>query len=205
VLEIVPRVALHVTAVFVVFVTVAVNCCVQPDGTDTVCGEMLTATAGIVTVMVAFPDLLVSSVLVAVTVADPAVAGAVKLPFALTVPALADHVTAELKLPVPVTAAVQVAVPFVRTDVGEHETLTDVMVGFWFEDDDPPPPLHEARTRHKTITSKQYTMQRGFRLERIGRDFLVRGLNINGCCWFLRSKPQEAKLCPTVKAVNRGQ
>jgi len=141
VLEIVPRVALHVTAVFVVFVTVAVNCCVQPDGTDTVCGEMLTATAGIVTVMVAFPDLLVSSVLVAVTVADPAVAGAVKLPFALTVPALADHVTAELKLPVPVTVGAQDEVPFVRTDVGEQATVTDVMVGFWFEDDDPPPPL----------------------------------------------------------------
>jgi hypothetical protein len=157
VLEIVPRVALHVTAVFVVFVTVAVNCCVQPDGTDTVCGEMLTATAGIVTVMVAFPDLLVSSVLVAVTVADPAVAGAVKLPFALTVPALADHVTAELKLPVPVTAAVQVAVPFVRTDVGEHETLTDVMVGFWFEDDDPPPPQPIMPKTIRTTTDSSVT------------------------------------------------
>jgi hypothetical protein len=37
-----------------------------------------------------------SCMLVAVTVTVPAVAGAVRMPLALTVPALADHVTAEL-------------------------------------------------------------------------------------------------------------
>lgn len=49
----------------------------------------------------AAPDLVVSCVLVAVTVTDPAAAGAVKSPAVLIVPAETDHVTAELKLPVP--------------------------------------------------------------------------------------------------------
>jgi hypothetical protein len=44
----------QVTPVFVVFVTVAVNCSVPPDGTETDEGETLTVTAGIaVTVTVA--------------------------------------------------------------------------------------------------------------------------------------------------------
>jgi hypothetical protein len=43
----------------------------------------------------------VSCILVAVTVTFPEEAGAVNRPLALTVPALAVHVTAELKLPVP--------------------------------------------------------------------------------------------------------
>jgi hypothetical protein len=42
------------------------------------------------------PDFVGSCVLVAVTVTVPAVAGAVRMPLALTVPPLADHVTAEL-------------------------------------------------------------------------------------------------------------
>ena len=96
VLEMVPELALHVTEVFVVFTTVAVNCSVKPDGTDAVFGETLTDTAGAVTVMVAFPVFVVSCELVAVTLTDPAVAGAVNFPFASIVPALADHVTTEL-------------------------------------------------------------------------------------------------------------
>jgi hypothetical protein len=48
------------------------------------------------TVTVAWPDLVVSWVLVAVTVRVPAEAGAVKSPLELMVPPLADHVTAEL-------------------------------------------------------------------------------------------------------------
>ena len=47
------------------------------------------------------PDLVVSCVLVAVMVTAPAVDGAVKSPAVLIAPAAADHVTAELKLPVP--------------------------------------------------------------------------------------------------------
>jgi hypothetical protein len=46
-------------------------------------------------------DLVASWVLIAVTVTVPAAAGAVKRPLVLMVPPLADHVTAELKLPVP--------------------------------------------------------------------------------------------------------
>jgi len=43
----------------------------------------------------------VSCVLVAVTVTLSGKAGAVKRPLVLIVPTLADHATAELKLPVP--------------------------------------------------------------------------------------------------------
>jgi hypothetical protein len=58
------------------------------------------------TAIVAVPVLLVSSVLVAVTVTDPAELGAVNNPLPLIVPPLAVHVTVELKLPVPCTVAV---------------------------------------------------------------------------------------------------
>ncbi|HVC90223.1 MAG TPA: hypothetical protein VND66_06330 [Acidobacteriaceae bacterium] len=51
---------------------------------------------GIVTVTVAEPDLVVSSVLVAVTVTLPAEADAVKSPLAAMLPELTDQVTAEL-------------------------------------------------------------------------------------------------------------
>jgi hypothetical protein len=67
---------------------------------------------GTVTVIVAEPDLVVSWVEVALIVALPATAG-VKTPALLTVPALVgltDHVTELLKLPVPFTVGVQVAV-----------------------------------------------------------------------------------------------
>jgi hypothetical protein len=51
---------------------------------------------GAFTVTEAVPALVESCVLVAVTAAAAAVAGAVKSPLELTLPALADHVTAEL-------------------------------------------------------------------------------------------------------------
>ena len=57
------------------------------------------------TVTVVVPDLVVSCVDVAVIVTELALLGAVKLPEELIVPALALHVTAELKLPVPATVA----------------------------------------------------------------------------------------------------
>ncbi|HVC90224.1 MAG TPA: hypothetical protein VND66_06335 [Acidobacteriaceae bacterium] len=50
----------------------------------------------VVTVTVADPDLVASSVLVAVTVTLPAEAGAVKSPLAAMLPELTDQVTAEL-------------------------------------------------------------------------------------------------------------
>ena len=49
----------------------------------------------------AFPDTVGFWVLVAVRVAVAAERGAVKSPVELIVPTLADHVTDELKLPVP--------------------------------------------------------------------------------------------------------
>jgi len=59
---------LQVTAVFVVFVTVAVNCCVAPVATEALVGLTLTATGGM-TVTDAEADLVGSATLVAVTVA----------------------------------------------------------------------------------------------------------------------------------------
>ena len=77
--EMVPADADHVTAVFVVFVRVAEQVEGSPSATDVGKHETLTETAG-VTVMLAGPDLVASSVEVAVIVAVPdvgTVAGAV--------------------------------------------------------------------------------------------------------------------------------
>jgi hypothetical protein len=71
-----PPVALQVTAVFVVPVTVAANCCVPPVWMAAEVGETDTAT-GAVTVIVAEADLVVSAALTAVTVYVPGVDGAV--------------------------------------------------------------------------------------------------------------------------------
>ena len=60
------------------------------------CTELIVGEGGGCTMTDAVPDFVGSCVLVAVTVTVPAVAGAVRMPPALTVPPLADHVTAEL-------------------------------------------------------------------------------------------------------------
>ena len=65
----------QVTAVLLVPVTVAVNCCVPPVRRVVEVGLTLTETSDTVTVEKA--DLLVSATLVAVTVKVPAVPGAV--------------------------------------------------------------------------------------------------------------------------------
>lgn len=68
-LSIVPGPAvLQVTAVFVVPLTVALNCCVAPRITVGVAGVTLTLTTGAVMVMVAVSDLVGSSRDVAFTV-----------------------------------------------------------------------------------------------------------------------------------------
>lgn len=65
----VPPVAVHVTAVFELPLTVAVKLCVPPVVKLAVVGETLTDTVpGAVTVMVALADLVVSATLVAVSV-----------------------------------------------------------------------------------------------------------------------------------------
>ena len=67
------------TAVLLLPVTVAVNCCVAPVWSDAEVGLMLTATTGggPATVTVAEADFVLSATLVARTVKVPAVAGAV--------------------------------------------------------------------------------------------------------------------------------
>ena len=66
-METVPPVADHVTAVFVVPVTVAENCCVPPVWTEAEVGDTEIAT-GAATVTAADADWVVSAALVAVTV-----------------------------------------------------------------------------------------------------------------------------------------
>ena len=94
------------------------------------------------TATVALPDWLESSVEVAVIVAVPAPAG-VKTPALLTDPmltGLTDHVTVELKLPVPLTVGVQADVWLVKIEVGRQVTVTDVIVGVTGGVVPPPPP-----------------------------------------------------------------
>ena len=81
--------------------TVAVHCEVAPvftvDGLHAAWIEVMVEGGGIVCrVMAEVPDLVGSSVLVAVMVTVPAEGGAVKAPLVLMVPPLADHVTTEL-------------------------------------------------------------------------------------------------------------
>jgi hypothetical protein len=90
------------------------------------------------TVTEAVPNLLVSCTEVAVIVANSVTTppeGAVNNPELEMVPALAAHVTDELKFPVPVTVAEHWLVcPYAMVE-GEQVTVTDVI------EDDPPPPL----------------------------------------------------------------
>ena len=72
-----PPVADQVTAVLLEPVTVAVNCCVPLVSIEAEVGEMVTATTGALTVMLADTDLVLSATLVAFTVKVPAVPGAV--------------------------------------------------------------------------------------------------------------------------------
>jgi hypothetical protein len=64
---------------------------------------------------------------VAVTVADPAACG-VNTPAEVTVPFVADQLTAELKLPLPLTVVVQVLDAVVRIVLGEQVTATEATV-----------------------------------------------------------------------------
>jgi len=100
---IVPPLAVHVTAELKLPVpcTVALHCEVALGAiveglhaTET--EEIVGGLAAIATITVAVPDLLESSLLVAVTVTVAAELGAVSIPFALIDPLLAVHVTVEL-------------------------------------------------------------------------------------------------------------
>ena len=71
--KIVPPVALQVTTVLLLPVTLALNCCVAPVCRVAVVGEMLTVTTGACTVTVAVAFLVVSAAEAAVTVKLPGV------------------------------------------------------------------------------------------------------------------------------------
>jgi hypothetical protein len=127
--EIVPLFAIHVTALLLVVpCTLAENCTVPSVVTDGELGVMLTAlTGGVAAPMVTVPDpdLVVSATLVAVTVAVPAVAGAVYSPVELIVPGDAFQLT-DLFDALPWTVAVNWAVPPVATEVVAGVTETEV-------------------------------------------------------------------------------
>jgi hypothetical protein len=98
---------------------------VQLTATEEIVGRVVC----VATEIVAVPDLLVSSLLVAVTVTDPVELGAVNNPLPLTVPPLAVHVTAEMKLPVPCTVALHCDVALGAIVEGLHATDTEEIVG----------------------------------------------------------------------------
>lgn len=125
---------LHVTAVFVVLTTVAVNCCVFPATTFAVVGEILTITGRRI-VTVADADLVLSAIEVATTVTCAGLGtapGAVYKPLAEIVPQLAPEqplpltLQVTLVLDVPPTIAVNCSVFPVTTCALPGETLTTI-------------------------------------------------------------------------------
>ncbi len=102
--EIVPPVAVHVTAVFDEPVTVAVNCCVCPACNVALVGDIATLTTGAgCIVTTADPDFVVSATEVAFTLkVVPAVDPAVNSPVLEIMPPVAVHVTAVFDDPVTV-------------------------------------------------------------------------------------------------------
>lgn len=140
--EIVPQVApeqpaplrLHVTAVSVVPVTVAVNCWVAPTSTCAAPGDMLILTSG-TTVTVAVADFVGSATEVAVTVTCGGLGTAVGavykpldeiVPQALPEQPLPLRVQVTLMLEVPLTVAVNCCVIPVTTCAVPGETLTTI-------------------------------------------------------------------------------
>jgi|KBSMisStandDraft_5_1062788.scaffolds.fasta_scaffold1488991_1 hypothetical protein len=126
----VPSAAFQVTDLFVLVpLTVAVNCAVPPVANEVVAGETLTELmTGAATVMVAEADFVASALLVAVTVAVPAVAAAVYAPLVVIVPADAFQLT-DLSLTVPATVAVNCCLPLVKIEAVVGEMLTEFTTG----------------------------------------------------------------------------
>ena len=125
----VPPVAVHVTAVFELPVTVPVNCRVALVCRLAEVGLIVIDTTGgaAVTVTVAEAFFVVSAALVAVTVNVPADAGAVYKPPAVMVPPVAVHATAVFVLPV--TVAVNCCVPPTCTEAAGRFRETDTPLG----------------------------------------------------------------------------
>jgi hypothetical protein len=137
-LDTVPPVAVQVTPVFELPVTVAENCRVCPGCKVTLVGDTEICTLGAAcTVTAAVPDLLESATEVAVTVKLPGVAPAVKTPPADIVPPVAVQVTEVLEDPVteavnvcwPPESTVAVAGATVTLTAGAPEATTTVNFG----------------------------------------------------------------------------
>ena len=131
---IVPQFADQVTELFVLPVTVAVNCSVvftliEPDA-----GLMATTTVGggpALTVTFAEAESAPFAMLVAVTVQEDAVEGAVYSPLELIVPQVVDHATEVFVLPVTVAANSSVVSTLIESVAGL--TVTATVVGApWF-------------------------------------------------------------------------
>ena len=125
----------HVTAVFVVLLTVAVNCCVAPAASVTAAGVTTTATGGI-SVTVAVAVFVVSDVVFAVMVTVcwvVIVDGAVYRPASLIVPPPLDGLTLHVTPVVQpfATAAVNCCVcpPYSIAALGEVLTFTAGKIG----------------------------------------------------------------------------
>ena len=114
------------TAVFVLLLTVAVNCCVPPGASVADVGEMVTETTGTaVTVTVAVADFVLSARLVTVTVQVPGVDGAVYNPVRETVPQLAVQPTPTLVVLLTTSVNCCVALTTKDTEVG----LMEIAIG----------------------------------------------------------------------------
>ena len=130
VLEIVPLLDDQLTAVLVVLLTDAVNCCVPPDLTLALPGFIVTLTAGVeetagLIETVALALLVVSAVLVAFTVAVVIVLtlGAVYQPSLETDPVVADQLTEVLLVPLTNAASRSVPADWIVEAVGDTATV----------------------------------------------------------------------------------
>jgi hypothetical protein len=138
----------HTVTVVNAWFTVKKLCGAGPESTTMGC-TLLICCAGF-TVTVAVPALLVSWIEVAVMVTSKVVSppgGGLNKPEASIVPALAIHVTPELKLPVPVTLAEHWLVwPNMMVE-GEQVTATEMI------EDDPPPPQAAISDRQASTSN----------------------------------------------------
>lgn len=115
---------------------------------------------------------------IAVTVAVPAPLG-VNTPVPLTVPifdGLTDHLTDELKFPVPATVGAQAAVWVMRMEDGVQLTETDAIVG---DDDCDPSPEFPLPPPQPARVMQPIRAARPNKFERTKQELLLRSWPIN--------------------------
>lgn len=118
------------------------------------------------TVIIAVPDFELSCILVAVTVTAPGEVGAVNNPLDAIVPELVDHVTAELKLPVPCTDAVHCDVAPGAMVLDAQLTATEEMPAVCAENCVPalPPPQADIAIRPRKAIKTEIALHPGLLL-----------------------------------------